>query len=140
MSSVYQGQLAQALRGAYLTPAGQLVIQDEFRALDQPTTVRWAMVTPAQVTFTGDKTALLKQKGKTLRVRVLTDTKTQLQTYSTKPKADYDAANPGTRMLGFEVSLAPNQRMQMAVVLSSQSSGAGESIDLQPVLQWSEPK
>jgi len=140
MSDVYQGQLAQALRGAYLTPAGQVVIQDEFKALDQPATVRWAMVTPAQVTITGNKTALLKQRGKTLRVTLISDAKAKLRTYSTKPRADYDAANPGTRMLGFEVSLAPEQATQMAVVLASQRADAQGSIDLQPVLQWSAPQ
>jgi hypothetical protein len=140
MSDVYQGQLGQALRGASLLPSGQVLIQDEFKALDQPARVRWAMVTPAQVTITDDKTALLKQKGKTLRVTVVTDAKTKLTTYSTKPRADYDAANPGTRMLGFEVSLAPEQAIRMAVILDPPSAGTQASVDLQPLLQWSEPQ
>jgi len=140
MSELYQGQLAQALRGAALLPSGQVLIQDEFKALNKASTVRWAMVTPAQVTITGNKTAVLKQKGKTLGVSVLTKAKIQLRTYSTKPRADYDAANPGTGMLGFEVSLTPAQAMQTTVILASQNTGALSPIDLRPVLQWSAPQ
>jgi len=65
MSKVYDGQLARALRGASLLPAGHVVIQDEFTAPGRPATVRWAMVTPAKVSITGGKNALLKKDGKT---------------------------------------------------------------------------
>lgn len=140
LSPVYRGQLTRALRGAYLNRKGQVVIQDEIKALDQPATVRWAMVTPAQVTFTGDKSALLKQQGKTLGVTLIADARTKLRTYSTRPKAEYDAPNPGTRLLGFEVSLAPHQALRMAVVLDAHQPEAPGPLDLQPVLQWSTPQ
>ena len=137
MKAVYEGQLAQALRGAALLPTGQVLIQDQFKATDRPTTVRWAMVTPAAVSIESDKRALLTQEGKTLRLTVLTDAETQLRTYSTEPKADYDAPNPGTRMVGFEVSLASGQATRIAVLLDPSSGPAEASVDLQPLLEWS---
>jgi hypothetical protein len=137
MSTVYAGQLAQDLRGAALLPSGQILIQDEFQATDQPATVRWAMVTPASVSVEDDKNALLRQEGKTMRLAVLTDAKVQLRTYSTAPPAAYDAPNPGTRMIGFEVTLSAGQATRTAVLLSPPTVQANTAIDLRPLLQWS---
>ena len=136
MSTVYEGQLAGALRGASLMPTGQVLIQDEFKAMDRPATVRWAMVTPAEVTVEGPKRALLRQKGKTMSLTLLTEAKTQLTTYSTEPKADYDAPNRGTRMVGFEVTLSSGQALRTAVLLDP-SVAAEASLDLKPLLEWS---
>jgi hypothetical protein len=140
MSDVYEGQLAKAFRGAALLPKGQVIVQDEFKATNQPATVRWAMATPAEVSIESNKSALLQKEGKNIRLTILTDEDTQLQTYPTKPKADYDAPNPGTRLIGFEVSLSPEQKVRTAVLISPSSKKAKASIDLKPVLQWSTPR
>jgi hypothetical protein len=140
MSDVYEGQLAKALRGAALLPTGQVIIQDEFKAANQPATVRWAMVTPARISIESNKSALLKKDGKTMHLTVLTDQEIQLRTYSTEPKADYDAPNPGTRLIGFELSLSSGQSARTAVLISPSGANAKSSIDLRPVLQWSPPR
>ena len=140
LSEVYGGQLAQAYRGGALLPDGTIVIQDEFKATDEAATVRWAMVTPAEVTINSDKSALLKQKGKTMLFTVCTKEKIQLQTYSTAPKEDYDAANPGTRMIGFEVSLSSGQAVRTTVLMTCRSDQRKDSTDLPSVLQWSKPQ
>jgi Heparinase II/III-like protein len=141
MSAVYEGQLAQAWRGASLLPTGQILIQDEFQATDEPATVRWAMVTPAEVTIVNDKHARLVQQGKTMRLTVLAGAQTQLKlkTYSTEPKADYDAPNPNTRMIGFEVAVPAGQKLRTAVLLTPPGVRADEAIDLEPLAAWSEP-
>ncbi len=140
MSDVYVGQLVKAHRGAALLSTGQVIIQDEFKATRQPATVRWAMVTPAEVSIESSKSALLQKEGKTMHLTVLTDEEIQLRTYSTEPKADYDAPNPGTRLIGFEVSLSSGQAVRTAVLISPSSATAKSSIDLKPVLQWSRPR
>jgi hypothetical protein len=140
LSAVYKGQLARALRGAALLATGQVLIRDEFKATDRPATVRWAMVTPAAVSIESDTSATLSQEGKTMRLAVLTDAKMKLRTYSTEPKADYDARNPGTRLIGFEVSLASGQAVRTSVLLSPAGARAGESLNLPPLMQWSEPR
>lgn len=140
MSKVYKAQLAEAFRGAGLLPTGQVVIQDEFKATEQPATVRWAMVTPAEVTVESNNKALLKIGRKVMHLTVLTDEEIQLRIYSTEPKADYDAPNPGTRLIGFEISLSAGQAVRTAVVMSPPSANPKPSIDLRSVLQWSAPK
>ena len=140
MSSLYAGQLAQATRGAALLPTGQVVIQDEFKATDQAATVRWAMVTPATVSIASHDRALLKKGGKTMRLTVVTDKKIQLKTYSTAPKADYDARNPGTCLIGFELSLSPGQAARTVVLMTPSNGNTEPSLDLPSVLQWSEPQ
>jgi hypothetical protein len=139
MSDVYEEQLTKALRGAALLPTGQVIIQDEFTAANQPTRVRWAMVTGADVSIESNKSAVLKKEGKTMYFTVLTEEEVQLRTYSTKPKADYDAPNRGTCLIGFEVSLSSGQAARTVVLISSSRTNAKPSIDLKPVLKWSKP-
>ncbi|MBN1805370.1 MAG: heparinase II/III family protein [Sedimentisphaerales bacterium] len=139
MSDVYKGQLAKALRGAALLPTKEVLIQDEIKATNQPATVRWAMVTGAQVFIENDKSALLKQEGKTMHFNVFSDQEVQLRTYSTEPKADYDEPNPGTCMIGFELFLLPGQAARLAVLMSPSSVKTKPSIYLKPVLEWSKP-
>jgi hypothetical protein len=140
MSDVYEGQLAKALRGAALLPTGKVIIQDEFEAANQPATVRWAMVTPAKVSIETNKSAILRKDGKSMRLTVLTDKEIQLRAYSTEPKADYDASNPDTRLIGFEVSLSSGQDARTAVLLTPSSAKAKSSINLPSLLQWSPPR
>ena len=139
MSDLYDGQLAKALRGAALLPTGQIMIQDEFEAASQSATVRWAMVTAADVSIESNKSAVLTKEGKTMYFTVLTDEDIQLRTYSTEPKADYDAPNRGTRLIGFEVSLSSGQAARTVVLISSSRTNAKSSIDLKSVLKWSKP-
>jgi len=139
MSDVYEGQLAQALRGAALLDNGQVIIQDQFSSADQPAAVRWAMVTTAEIVIESSNTALLKQEAKAVRLTVLTDEDIKLRTYSTEPKADYDAPNPGTRLIGFEVSLAPQQQALTIVIINPSSATAELQIEPKSVLQWSNP-
>ena len=107
------------------------------KATDQPAQVRWAMVTPADVVIESDTQALLKQKGKTMRLTILGDAKAKLKTYSTAPKADYDAPNPGTRLIGFEVTLSPNQSQRTAVLLTPPAARPESVTSLDPLPDWS---
>jgi len=136
LSSVYAGQLAQARRGASLLPNGQILIQDEFEAPDAGATVRWAMVTPVAVTIEDDRHARLDQQGKTMRLTVLTDAQTQLKTWSTAPKADYDAPNPGTCLVGFEVAVPAGQKVRTTVLLQPPGVRTDGSVDVKPLAIW----
>jgi hypothetical protein len=139
MSDVYEGQLARAFRGASLLPAGHVVIQDEFTALNRPTKVRWAMVTPAKFSIIDGKKALLIKGGKSLKLTVITSEKVQFQTYSTEPKADYDAPNPDTRLIGFEMSLSPGYTARTIVLMGPLNGSKEPSLDLPSLMQWSNP-
>ena len=137
MSSVYEGQLAGCFRRGGLLGDGTAVVQDVFTATAQPATVRWAMVTPAEVSIKDEKTAMLTERGETLRLAVVTDEDVQLKTWSTEPKADYDAQNHGTRLIGFEVALPPGRTARTLVTLTPLPQRGEAGIQIESLLKWS---
>lgn len=139
LSKTYEGQLASAQRGAALLPTGQIIMQDDLTATDQKTSVRWAMVTPAQVKPGPDSTASLVQSGKTMQLKVVGDIQPTWTTYSTEPKADFDAPNPGTRMVGFEFTLEPGQTTRYQVQFAPPGTRFPTNQTLRPLTDWSAP-
>lgn len=136
LDPTYEGQLRQARRGAELRADRTVLVQDEVTALDQPAAIRWAMVTPADVRVDGPGRATLTQHGKTLRLRVIEPAGATLKIYPTDPPpADYDAPNPGTRMIGFEISVPAAQSRRLMVHLVPGSSQP-TSVALQPLAEW----
>jgi hypothetical protein len=135
-SSVYKGQLASARRGVSLQPDKSVRVQDEIVALAKVTSVRWAMVTFAEVQIDGAGRATLRQQGKRLSFRVLEPAGATLKIFPTDPPpAATDASNPGTRMIGFETNVPPNKTQRIVVQLVP-GSAAGEDASALPLSQW----
>lgn len=135
MLPVYEEQLARALRGARLI-GDAVLIQDDLTALDRPTPIRWGMVTRAEVTIESDNAAVLRQDGKSVSLRVLSPAGARLAVFDTEnPPRDFDAKNPGTRMIGFEVELAPGAAETLAVFIQPGES-SGEPPAIAPVAAW----
>jgi hypothetical protein len=141
LTPVYDGQLAEARRGVQLRADRSVLVQDEIRSLAATgaaplTRVRWAMLTGAEVALEKDgSSAVLKRDGKTLLMRAVSPDKVKLQTYSTDPPKEHDAPNPGTRMVGFEVVLAPGQELRLAVELIPGGT-AGAPAAIAPLSSW----
>jgi len=131
LAAAYAGQLEQARRGAGLREDGTVVVHDEFGTLDRAsTTVRWGMVTKAKVTLDG-ATAVLQQAKQRLTLRVLEPADATLQLYDTAtPKQPHDAANRGTRMVGFEVRLPPRSRHRLVVAFAPGDAALPARTDL----------
>jgi hypothetical protein len=89
------------------------VVRDEWMARDKETRVRWTLLTPANVQITGPNEALLSKDGKTLRLRIETDAKIEMRTWSTDPPQYYDAPNPGTIMVGFEAVIPAGSKVSV---------------------------
>ena len=135
-SAVYRGQLAEARRGVRLEPDRSVRVQDEFKALTKPATVRWAMVTRADVQIDRAGEATLTQAGKRLRFRVLEPANVPVKIYLTEPPpALTDARNEGTRMIGFEVTAAPEQSQRIIVQLIPATT-ATTVAPVQPLAAW----
>ncbi len=118
LTTVYAGQLARAHRGVALQADRSVRVQDEVTALDTTASVRWAMVTRAEVTLAGPGRATLKQEGQSLAFRVLEPANATLAIYPTDPPpAATDARNPGTRLIGFEVKVPAGQSQRLVVQL-----------------------
>ena len=135
-SAIYQGQLARARRGVVLQPDRSVWVQDEFTTLGKTATVRWAMVTHADVKVEGPGRATLAQAGKQLTFRVLEPAGAALKIYPTDPPpSDLDAPNRGTRMIGFEVQVPADQAQRLVVQLVPQSATVAATT-ITPLAEW----
>jgi hypothetical protein len=118
MSPVYRFQLAKALRGVALRADGSVLVQDQIQARDKETEVRWAMVTTADVSLDGDK-ALLRDGQKKLALRVLAPAGAKFEVLDiSKPRRDFDEPNPSAKMVTLTVTLSPEARERLVVLLS----------------------
>lgn len=122
LSSVYENQLAEITRGVALVSEKYLLVQDELTTGDTLTTVRWTMLTPANVTITGKNSATLEKDGRKLFLRVESPSRILMKTWSTDPPQPYDAPNPGTTLVGFEVQLPPATKETLRVMLIPEGS------------------
>lgn len=116
ISSVYENQLASAKRGVAIVDQKFVVVSDELTAENKVTTVRWTMMTSATPKL-GKNSITLTKDGKTLNLKVNTSAKVTMKTWSTEPTTTYDATNPGTTLVGFEMQLKPNQKQAIQVLL-----------------------
>ncbi|WP_310393769.1 heparinase II/III family protein [Hymenobacter sp.] len=117
LTSLYNNTLAQANRGVAIVDGRYVVVRDELRAANKATTVRWAMLTPASVKLVGKNRAELTKDGKKLILQVREPATITLQTWATDPPQDYDAPNPGTTLVGFDLTLPPGAKRTLSVLL-----------------------
>ena len=61
LTEVYKGSLAKAQRGVAIVDNSYIVVRDEVESMDKETTVRWTLLTPADVKITGDNQAELTE-------------------------------------------------------------------------------
>jgi hypothetical protein len=105
-------------RGIAIVDKRYVIIKDEIMGGNLNTTIRWAMLTAAQVTIENPTTAVLKQKGKTVIVKVLEPVGLKLTTWSTKPPNAIEDDNPGTTFLGFDINLAHKRDVVITVQIT----------------------
>lgn len=117
LTEVYKGAVMKAVRGIAVVDKSYVIVRDELEGIDKETTVRWTMLTPADVKITGPNTAELTKDGKKLLLRVQSGLKVNMKTWSTDPPNNYDAANPGTTLVGFELTLPANGKTALNVEL-----------------------
>jgi hypothetical protein len=137
LSSVYRGLLRRAFRGVAVQADRTVLVQDELEA-ERGGTVRWAMLTRAEVIVEGPGRAALKLDGRSLSLRVLEPAGAQLRVYATDPPpGPNDAANPGTRIVGFEVRSTPGtpQRLVVHLVPGSVATSTGAPA-VSPLSAW----
>lgn len=108
MSEIYKGSVSKAVRGIAIVNESYVLVRDEIKTLDQETTLRWTMLTPSSVEIIGNRKALLTKNGKNLILEVQGIGNIKMKTWSTDPPHDYNAPNPSTTLVGFEVTLPAN--------------------------------
>jgi hypothetical protein len=135
MSEIYKGAVAKAVRGVGIVDQKYVVVRDEIETLPEETTLRWTMLTPADVKITGANTAELTKDGKKLTLQVQEPATVTMKTWSTNPPHDYDAPNPGTTLVGFEVKLPSNAKSAISVALIPQGAEKNTA-KTQPLQKW----
>ncbi|MEK7720468.1 MAG: heparinase II/III family protein, partial [Bacteroidota bacterium] len=116
LSAIYENQLASEKRGVAIVDKKFVVVRDELSAASKATTVRWTMLTSADVKL-GSNSILLSKEGHTLLLKVNAPSKIRMKTWPTAPTTSYDAPNPGKTLVGFEMLLKPNQKQAIQVLL-----------------------
>lgn len=135
ISKVYSGNAASVKRGIAIVNKKYVLVRDEIESSDKETTMRWTMVTPAKVKVNGDGTALLTQNGKSLLLKVILPVNATITTRPTTPVHDYDALNPGTILVGFDVKIPANTKCPITVLLIPE--GVKENSDkIQALQNW----
>lgn len=136
MTAVYKGALSKANRGIAIVDKAYVVVQDEVETLNEETTIRWTLLTPATVTITGKNKAALTKDGKKLVLEVTAPGSVTMKTWSTDPPNSYDAPNPGTILTGFEVTLPANTKATIRVTLKPGKAADKAISQTAPLSDW----
>jgi hypothetical protein len=121
LSTIYADKVAKAIRGVAIVDKKYVVVRDELESLDSVITIRWSMVTSATVTL-GKNSATLTKDGKTLLLQASGKFPIEMKTWSTAPKMDYDATNPGTCVVGLEMKIPAHTKGFINVALIPQGN------------------
>lgn len=136
LSEIYKGQVAASKRGIAVVDKKQVIIRDEIETLNKETTIRWTMLTPADVRIINDHQALLTKDGKTLTLDVGKLPNLKMKTWSTDPPKSYDAPNPGTMLTGFEVTVPANTKIALNVSLIPGKNGKSNQKNIPALEDW----
>jgi hypothetical protein len=136
LTSVYKGQINKLSRGIAIVDKSYVVIRDEMETTENSKVVRWNMVTPAKVEINDKGQATLTQNGKKLFLKVLEPNNVELKTWTTQSSKDYDAPNPNTLFVGFELALPKNATQNITVVLVPEGNKLPKKNEIKPLKQW----
>ncbi len=136
LTDLYSDGLTKANRGIAIVDKAYVVVRDELQTPATGATVRWTMLTPATVKLVSATKAELTQAGKTLLLQVQEPTTVTLKTWPTDPPHDYDALNPGTVRVGFEVTMPASAKTALTVLLIPQKAAGQVKQTVPPLLSW----
>ena len=141
MSEVYKGQLSKANRGIAIVDKQYVVVRDEIETPDTANTViRWTLLTSAEVKIIDNNKAELTRNGKKLILQVQEPLQVSMKTWTTDPPKNYDAPNPGTALVGFEIELPANSKTAITVALIPAKIEKHATKKIQPLQKWSSVK
>jgi hypothetical protein len=135
LTKAYAATALSTRRGLALIGRQQVLVQDELKLKAGSHTVRWCLVTRADLKLEGDR-ALLSQEGRQLEAKILAPQGAVFTEVSTRPKLKTEDQNGGTRMLA--VNLAGVTETTVAVLLSPLGSSPTATVlpTLKPLDRW----
>ena len=119
LSTIFAGQASKVLRGFSFNPDHGFLVRDEIEGLNPGDSVRWAMVTRAEISISGPE-ATLVQNGKQLRIRLLSPETAQFESIPADPPLDdFNAPNPETRILIVNIKAGETGSVTFNVLIST---------------------
>ena len=119
MTAFYGGDLDSCYRKVYLDKKDDLHVEDFFIGGDFGQNLIWKMCTEAEARILGPSAIELKKDGKTRVLRIHTKHYASPRIWPTTPRHDYDADNPGTCLVGFEIkNVQPHEKVKIKVSLT----------------------
>lgn len=140
LSDVYSGQARSVQRGLAMLGRKQCLIQDEVVGMKTNDTLRWAILTRADITLKGNR-AVLAKGGEHLMVQILAPREGYFTLASTRPTYHPDeVSNPGTSLLTISLPLSASDTVRLAVLLTPLQETASPNPDaknrLIPLSRW----
>ncbi|MBR5175560.1 MAG: heparinase II/III family protein [Bacteroidales bacterium] len=118
MTSFYGGDLDSCYRKVFLDKNDNLHVEDFFIGGETKHNLFWTMCTEAEARILGPATIELRKDGKTRILRLSTKHYASPRIWPTTPRHDYDADNPGTCLVGFEIkNVLPHEKVSIKVTL-----------------------
>lgn len=127
MSETYNYAFNAAKRGIAIVNNSYVLLRDEFKIIQNGTSIRWSFVTDAEVISTEKNKIVLAKKGKRLLVEVNEPSNITFQSWPTTPRNKFDAANPGTTMVGFEIIADSTSKSAINVTFKPQINSTTRS-------------
>jgi hypothetical protein len=119
LSPVFKGQASQVTRGISFAAGSHVLIRDEVEGLNAGDNLRFALLTKTDPTISQDgKQATLTEQGKKLQVRLLGIEAAKFEVIPVDtPTNDYDAPNPGMKLLVVNFNAPANGNLNYSVLL-----------------------
>ena len=142
LTGLYSPAMKQVNRGIAIVNSQYVAVRDELSGGPAETTVRWTMLTPATVRLLDGNRAELTKNGKKLILQVTEPATVSLKTWPTDPPHAYDAPNPGTTLVGFELTVPANTKANLTVLLLPEKAAdagtipPGRRTAVKPLAQW----
>ncbi len=136
ITDLYKNDLKKAERGVSIVGKKFVMIRDEIEASDNDAVVKWSLLTSANVAVIGKNTAEFTKNGKKLVMKVKSPAGAEIKTWNTVPLHNYDAPNPGTTLVGFEITVPPNSKADMVVLMLPEGAEENENVTKLRLEAW----
>jgi hypothetical protein len=150
LSSTFRGQASKVMRGFAFRSGSHVLIRDEIEGLQGGSTVRWAMLTKADVGSPGPQAIgselILQQAGQHLRVHLQLPLDAKFEVIpANPPDDDFNAPNPNAHLLIVNMVAPASGRLNIAVILQpvvqqEQLKSIAEPLAQTELRHWPQPQ
>jgi len=117
LSQIFAGQASRVVRHFSIGDSNTVVVSDALAGCQPGLSVRWQMVTHANISLQADQ-ATLRQSGKVMTAKILSPAGAQFEIASAQPPADgVNVANPGASILAVNLEVPADGNLTVTIQL-----------------------